>query len=65
MDGLRSWVGEGARLREADWSVDASSMAGLEAIVGGGLGGGIGNWGCKSGCEVGLRLLMMIESFVM
>lgn len=33
VEGLRSWVGEGARLMEADWMVDASSIAGFEAIV--------------------------------
>lgn len=35
VEGLMSWVGEGWRFREADWSVEASSMAGLEDIVSG------------------------------
>ena len=30
VEGLRSWVGEGARLRETDWRALPSSMAGLE-----------------------------------
>lgn len=33
VEGLRSWRGEGARLMEALWIVDASSMAGEEDIV--------------------------------
>lgn len=49
VDGLRSWDGEGARLREADWSVDANSMAGLEAIVRK-VSGEIGEGVCS--CEV-------------
>lgn len=38
MEGFRSWVGEGARLREADCRVDARVAAGLEAMVFGGVG---------------------------
>ena len=34
VDGLMSWAGSGWRLREADWMVDASSVARLFAIVG-------------------------------
>lgn len=33
VEGFRSWAGDGWRLREADWRVEASSMAGLDAIV--------------------------------
>lgn len=32
VDGLRSWLGEGCRLIEAVWIVDASSDTGLDAI---------------------------------
>lgn len=33
VDGLISWPGEGARLIEADWIVEASSEATFDAIV--------------------------------
>ena len=33
VEGLRSWVGDGARLREADWRVDVRVAAGLAAMV--------------------------------
>lgn len=33
VEGFMSWVGEGARLMDAVWMVDASSMAGFDAIV--------------------------------
>jgi hypothetical protein len=33
VDGLMSWVGEGARFKDADWIVEARVMAGLAAIV--------------------------------
>lgn len=33
VEGLRSWVGEGARLREKDWRVEARVGAGLVDIV--------------------------------
>lgn len=33
VEGFRSWAGDGWRLREADWRVEAISMAGLDAIV--------------------------------
>lgn len=36
VDGLMSWVGEGARLREADWRVEAMVAAALSAILSGG-----------------------------
>ena len=32
VEGLRSWCGEGARLREADWRVEARVMAGSDAM---------------------------------
>lgn len=53
VEGLRSWVGEGARLRERDWRVEVRVAAGLEAIVflflcwlwgGEGRGKGGGRW---------------------
>lgn len=31
VEGLRSWVGEGCRFREADWRVEARVRAGEEA----------------------------------
>ena len=34
VDGLRSCVGEGARLSEADWRVEVRVAAGLEAMGG-------------------------------
>jgi len=33
VEGFRSWEGEGARFREAVWIVDASSRAGLSAMM--------------------------------
>lgn len=33
VEGLRSWVGDGARFMEAVWIVSASSRAGLDAIL--------------------------------
>lgn len=33
VEGLMSWVGDGWRFREADWRVEVSVAAGLEAMV--------------------------------
>lgn len=33
VEGLRSWVGDGARFMDAVWIVSASSRAGLDAIL--------------------------------
>lgn len=32
VEGLMSWVGEGWRFMDADWSVEAISMAGLDIV---------------------------------
>lgn len=36
VEGLRSWAGSGCRFRDADWMVEAMSIAGFDIV--GGLG---------------------------
>lgn len=57
VEGLRSWVGEGWRFREADWRVEARVRAGLEDIFGVVWGAG-GRW-----VEVWRVWLCRVEGF--